>query len=96
MEIKRPRSWQGFKRIIDDIRDQYGSYTFDLSNGKQHTRHNKILFRGQGNAKWELKTTLERATSERLSVLQYWVHAASGSNEIESLTDKNCSSFGFQ
>jgi hypothetical protein len=86
MEIKRPRSWQGFKKIIEEIRVQYGSHTINLSSGKDHTRRNKILFRGQGNAKWELKTTLERVTSERLSVLQYWVHATSGSNEIESLT----------
>jgi hypothetical protein len=49
---------------------------------------NRILFRGQSDGTWELRTTLERATSRRFDIIGYWAHANHCVNELESLTGK--------
>lgn len=87
MEIIRPRSWSGFKKAIADVRKKYGTYVRELDSGEVFKRPNGILFRGQPDSKWELETTLERATKDKIHILQYLSKAMSRVNEIESFTD---------
>lgn len=86
MKTIRPRTWAGFKKAINDVRKEYGTHKLPLEDGRVFESSNQILFRGQPNAKWELETTLERATSKKINVLQYMLKATLGANEIESFT----------
>jgi len=89
MKIIRPKSWAGFKRAIEDVRKEFGTYIRELDNGEVYKMDNRILFRGQADSEWPLQTTLERATHKRLHVLQYLNHATRGVKEIESFTGNN-------
>ena len=88
METIKPRSWNGFKRTISEIRKSYESYNIKLGNGEVYKKQIKILFRGQADTNWKLNTTLERRTNQKLTILQYSVHADYCVNEIESFTGK--------
>jgi len=82
------RSWAEFRPLIQNIRDRYGAKTLHNSDGAPISKENQILFRGQSNSEWELKTTLERATSRRFDVFGYWVTVNHCVNELESLTSQ--------
>jgi hypothetical protein len=65
-----------------------------LSQKRRSLRDNKnnfisqILFRGQGNAKWSLKTTLERNVASELSLEDYFRTISIVKPQIESFTGK--------
>jgi hypothetical protein len=48
-----------------------------------------VWFRGVSNAKWELKTTLERRTSRPFSVAEYFHLMSRVKPEVEIFTGKN-------
>lgn len=87
MKTLRPRTWNGFVRAIDKVRNKYGIFRSKLSSGKIYESENLVLFRGQSNASLSLSTTLERKTKSDIEVSQYLSLATMGSKEIESFTD---------
>ncbi len=86
MEIKKVRTWNGFIKAIKEVRDQYGIFRRELDGSRIYERKNRILFRGQSNAKWSLETTLERKTNEVFHIYSYMLKATRGASEIESFT----------
>lgn len=72
--------------MIDEIRKKYGFHEFSVGNDKTQRFNNTILFRGQQNSMWGLKTTLERKTEENFSVSHYLLFATRSSHEVESYT----------
>jgi hypothetical protein len=50
MDAIEVASWDAFQQKLKELCEQYG------------TDSSPLLFRGQGNSKWELKTTLDRST----------------------------------
>jgi hypothetical protein len=77
-------SWNDFRGIVLEIREQYGRLKLTETVSKK----NVVLFRGQGDANWPLSTTLERWTDREITIQNYMVYAVRCSNELESLTGK--------
>ncbi|NOT04047.1 MAG: FRG domain-containing protein [Anaerolineales bacterium] len=84
MEEKNLDSWDKFKIVVDEIRENYGYH--ELSKDKEHTlkRKNVVLFRGQPNL--PVKTTLERKTTEEFTLGRYLLFTSQIIDEIETLT----------
>jgi hypothetical protein len=85
METYDLSAWDDFRPIVKKIRAKYGSHK---RTEVAPATKNVVLFRGHANSEWPLKTTLERWTDERLSVIQYMVYPDRCSNELESLTGR--------
>lgn len=68
--------WESFETRLGDIRRA------ESSAG----RTTEFLFRGQGDAKWRLATTLERAWQKRTSISRYYRLTSSLKPQIESYT----------
>lgn len=77
MEERNLNSWQEFKKELADLRNQQetfrGAYAGDL------------LYRGQSDASWPLRTTLDRQR-ERMLVRDYYRLIGKLKPEIESMT----------
>jgi len=52
-------NWETFERRVSELREEYKKESSPL------------LFRGQGNSKWSLTTTLERSGAERMLFREY-------------------------
>jgi hypothetical protein len=66
MVEKMVNSWQELQNYLDEIENRYGH----LMYGKE--KHpNRILYRGQTDASWGLKTTLERNSTQKWSLGLY-------------------------
>ncbi|MBN1866980.1 FRG domain-containing protein [Candidatus Sumerlaeota bacterium] len=91
MQEMKLNSWAEFPNAIAKVRAKSGTHSI-LCNGQQILLENEILFRGQPDSEWNLKTTLERATERathaEYSIERYLQRADSVVNEIESLTGK--------
>jgi hypothetical protein len=85
----KPKSWQRVVEVLDLISKEWRIYETQLDNGETYKKKNKILYRGQANSKWELKTTLERQTSNKISVLSYYRDLFRTVAEVESFTDRS-------
>jgi len=81
-------SWTEFSQAVEDIRAKFGTRTVNVSNKGPATLDNEILFRGQADSAWRLKTTLERVVDSQISVQRYLQRANSCVNEIESVTGR--------
>ena len=89
MEIFNLQSWVEFSEAISRIRAKYGTHTLpSLGEGDDVTCENQILFRGQANSEWSLRTTLERTVESRITIPQYLERAESCLQEIESVTGR--------
>jgi hypothetical protein len=79
MITKSLDTWEDFPEEIKKIRAQYGKHVCgDIKV------ENRILFRGQANADWELKTTLERSSSRTWGIQDYMNIAQSCAPRLES------------
>jgi hypothetical protein len=63
--------------ILEDHKEKFGD-----------TKAKTVLFRGQSMASWELKTTLERYSTEQYSMVDYWKVMRSVKPAVESYTEK--------
>ena len=79
-------SWSEFENAIADIRGKFASRTVELDEGREVVMKNEVLFRGQTDSEWELKTTLERTTDTKYSLEDYLQRADLVVNQIESVT----------
>jgi hypothetical protein len=74
-------SWEEFiskLNLLQEERDQRAN------NSKISV--SQLLFRGQGNSEWELKTTLERAGKVNVSLLEYYKLISRTQPQIETFT----------
>ena len=76
-------SWQEFEDVLHELE----KCRERLSEGKGGFT-SKYLYRGQSNSTWELQTTLERFTSQTLTVTDYYRFACAAKAKIETFTDK--------
>jgi len=80
MEEKNVNTWEEFKKELDDLRREYANSPM--------AREASLLFRGQSNSCWLLRTTLERK-SERMLFRDYYRIVNRMAPQIESLTDQS-------
>ena len=59
-------TWEQF---TDEMERRYRDHA---SRCVPHARISSLLFRGHGDSEWKLETTLERAISEQLSLVEYY------------------------
>ncbi|MGA2772973.1 MAG: FRG domain-containing protein [Bryobacteraceae bacterium] len=69
--------WQAFQQKLRDLRDGLGQGSSPL------------LFRGQGNSEWQLKTTLERAGRDRMKFSGYYELISRIRPVVETFTESN-------
>ena len=86
METHTPKDWNEFKETIADIRSKYNKSAWTAASGKNYTQNTQILFRGQSNAQWSLKTTLERTLTKQISANRYCSILNHCVHEIESFS----------
>lgn len=66
MQIRTLDTWDQFtEELIHLYRDHETRQT-------PEARISSLLFRGQGNSEWELKTTLDRVEPDQLSLIEYY------------------------
>jgi hypothetical protein len=66
------RTWEGFLTRLGALKRD----------------HNNLLFRGQGNSRWPLETTLERRGHARMKVDAYYLLASKVQPQVESFTGR--------
>src|SRR5439155_5655992 len=83
MQSVNVKSWEEFQQKLDEL-------VKDHSTRKKETlRHiSDLLFRGQGDASWQLTTTLERYAETTLDVNDYYRAISAAKPQIESYTDQ--------
>lgn len=89
MEILRAKSFSDFECHVRAIRKEH-----EEIQRKTDRQSINLLFRGQENASWSLKTTLNRKVQERnddgeISVSDYYQKAMDILPQIESITEKS-------
>jgi hypothetical protein len=76
-------SWQEFRGQVSNIESEFGHHE-RAGRGEK----NRILYRGQSDANWELETTLERYSREKWSVESYVALLKRLKPQIESFSDQ--------
>ena len=79
MKQRKASSWGDFKQQLAELRQEHAAST---------TADWPLLFRGQENAAWELKTTLEREYGV-FSFASYYHVISKIRPQVESLTDRD-------
>lgn len=88
IKTRNLQKWTEFRTVVDEIRHTYGCHEYSLENGQIYKHENTILFRGQASARWPLRTTLERKTSQEFTLAQYLQKVRGIVSELESYTEK--------
>ena len=83
MEIKEINSWNEFITQVESLNGER-----DLNANLSTMAVSELLYRGQSNSKFELKTTLERAVPHNISLIQYFNFVSVIKAKIESVTGK--------
>lgn len=86
MELKGLVSWDDFPRTISKIDTDFGLHRVEGIQLK-----NRILYRGQSDSEWPLKSTLERYSSAAWSVESYHRLLQRCAPEVESFTSQSWS-----
>ncbi|MGD9878573.1 MAG: FRG domain-containing protein [Reyranella sp.] len=86
MKTEVLQSWESFESAIDEVRQEYGEFRAEAPDGRSLERRNRVLFRGQSDETWPLRTTLERKLNRQIDVTTYAGHAAQTVFEIETYT----------
>jgi hypothetical protein len=84
MHIYDLNKWEEFEFKINEIKSRYGYYVIE-----QIKLYNRILYRGQSNSEWGLKTTLERYTNQEYTIENYLLKTLECAPEIESFIGKS-------
>jgi len=79
MEVRDLNTWNELAKEFDDIQSQYGKYMF-----KGRGFPNRILYRGQANDSWSLRTTLERFSQNKWTIISYMKVAHACLPQLES------------
>jgi hypothetical protein len=78
-------TWSDFPSTIDKIRKEFGEYKLE---GLESTFKNRILYRGQADASWGLKTTIERVSGRTWTIYDYAQAVLLCAPRIETFTEK--------
>jgi hypothetical protein len=85
MEEKELNSWSDFENEIAYLESQFVRFA-----GKNNSYVSPLLFRGQADSSWELKSTLERYTKKQeMSAIDYFRIAERVRPQIETYTGKS-------
>ena len=76
MQTIRLKSWERFGATLARLRGEAGAEV-------------RMLFRGQGDARWPLATTLERRSAVEFDVARYVRLAAKAAPDLECLTGRS-------
>ena len=82
MKEVKLKNWEEFEEQIRELIAENKEI-----QSKTNDYHSELLFRGQADSKWKLKTSLERFTSEKYSIESYNELIRSIKNNIESFTN---------
>jgi len=85
METINLKTWEEFEKELVTI----FNYHQDLKRKGKPFYISNLLFRGQQNAKWELKTTLERISDSPMKILNYYEMIYKTKPEIEAFTGRS-------
>lgn len=77
IEEKDINSWEELIEELECLRSLHGE------------RADKLLYRGQANSKWDLKTTQERTLKQPMNLSSYYRFAYSAKTRLETFTEKN-------
>jgi len=86
MENIELNSWTEFESCINKIQSEYGTHESKSYEITQPTTKNDILYRGQSDSEWKLKTTLERFSKQKWTLRSYSELLLRCVNQIESFT----------
>jgi hypothetical protein len=86
MKTVRLRTWDRFEATLSQINRDHGVHRRILENGEVFERPVRLLFRGQADARWELKTTLERRSNRVFDVVGYVELVSRAVPELETFT----------
>ena len=93
METIYLKSWEEFEnelRGLFDLRDKMKKKTAqDLGGESKDIYISDILFRGQSDSEWQLRTTLERTIDKPMNMLDYYTAILSSKPEIETFTGRS-------
>jgi hypothetical protein len=78
MTVYELSSWEGFEKKVKRL----------LADWQGKRGRSRLLFRGQSNSGWQLKTTLERYAPDSLKARKYYQVIHEAKYQIESLTDR--------
>ena len=79
-------SWAEFRPWVDKIVERHRL----MAGGTKRGAESPIIFRGQADSAWELRTSLERWTAgKKISANDYLLHASACYHELESYTGKH-------
>ncbi len=84
MEIKELHSWADFDDVVNEIAQS--REVFIQSNPQTFPAN--LLFRGQADASWSLKTTLERTVGQNYKLSDYYRLISRVRTRIETFTDR--------
>jgi hypothetical protein len=80
------KSWAGFEGKVAEISDRYGIHKVPAM-GREY--QNTILYRGQADYDWHLRTTLERYSGSMWTVERYMELVLKCAPQIESSTNQS-------
>ncbi len=83
MEIKDLNSWEDFEQEVTLLREPLEKQSEDTPSSPTH-----LLYRGQSNSGWDLKTTLERYCDGNFSILNYYHSVFRAKSEIETFSNQ--------
>jgi len=84
METIELKSWSDFSAAIERIRVEHGTYFDEIAETE---RQNRVLFRGQSDSSWDLKTTLDRV-QPHIPIAIYYRFVERIYDELQSVTGK--------
>jgi hypothetical protein len=82
MEEKILKNWDEFEQQLKELETKRCALSEQFSSSSKH------LFRGHGDSRWELDTTLERFFSKRISLSDYYRYALVARPKIEAFTSQ--------
>ncbi len=78
-------SWEEFEDALKELENcRMRRYENRSALGTEY------LYRGQPDSKWKLKTTLERFSTESISITEYYKFAFAAKAKVETFTEKVC------
>ena len=85
METRNLKNWEELEKGLGEL--------FKLHAGMQKKTERRVvsnlLFRGQSDSEWKLKTTLERNSDESMNLLEYYSIILAVKSEIETFTGRS-------
>jgi len=89
-DVIEAKSWNDCKAIFEELRQQWKTI-----NQQHEWNASQLLFRGLSDSCLELTTTIDRYTSEQISIEEYCKAILTIRTEIETFTNKTWQEFSY-